>query len=32
LLAFSFRRQNEIEVPAEEIARFVRSHQAGVAA
>jgi cytochrome o ubiquinol oxidase subunit 1 len=32
LLAFSFRRHNEIEVPAEEIARFVRSHQAGVAA
>lgn len=32
LLAFSFRRHNEIEVPADEIARFVRAHQAGVAA
>jgi cytochrome o ubiquinol oxidase subunit 1 len=32
LLAFSFRRQGEIEVPAELIARFERTHHAGVAA
>ncbi len=32
LLTFSFRRHNEVEVPAEEIARFVQAHQAGVAA
>jgi cytochrome o ubiquinol oxidase subunit 1 len=32
LLAFSFRRQSEIEVTAEQIAGFERAHQAGVAA
>jgi cytochrome o ubiquinol oxidase subunit I len=32
LLAFSFRRHGEIEVPAEQIARFERTRQAGVAA
>jgi cytochrome o ubiquinol oxidase subunit 1 len=32
LLAFAFRRRSEIEVPAEQIARFDRAHQAGAAA
>jgi cytochrome o ubiquinol oxidase subunit 1 len=32
LLAFSFRRQSEVEVTAEQIAGFERAHQAGVAA
>jgi cytochrome o ubiquinol oxidase subunit 1 len=32
LLAFAFRRRAEIEVPAEQIARFDRVHQAGAAA
>jgi cytochrome o ubiquinol oxidase subunit 1 len=32
LLAFAFRRRIEIEVPAEQIARFDRAHQAGAAA
>jgi cytochrome o ubiquinol oxidase subunit 1 len=31
LLAFAFRRQEEIEVPAAEIARFEQTHQAEVA-
>jgi len=30
LLAFAFRRQEEIEVPAVELARFDRAHPAGV--
>src|SRR6202040_180220 len=29
LLAFAFRRRSEIEVPAEQIARFDRAYQAG---
>jgi cytochrome o ubiquinol oxidase subunit 1 len=32
LLVFSFRRHSEIEVTAEQVARFERAHQAGVAA
>jgi cytochrome o ubiquinol oxidase subunit 1 len=32
LLAFAFRRRSEIEVPAEQIARFDRAYQAGAAA
>jgi cytochrome o ubiquinol oxidase subunit 1 len=31
LLAFAFRRHDEFEVPAEQIARFERAYQAGVA-
>jgi len=31
LLAFAFRRRSEIEVPAEQIARFDRAYQAGAA-
>jgi cytochrome o ubiquinol oxidase subunit 1 len=32
LLVFSFRRHSEIEVTAEQVARFERAHQAGAAA
>jgi cytochrome o ubiquinol oxidase subunit 1 len=32
LLAFAFRKHTEFEVPAEQVARFDRAHQAGVAA
>jgi cytochrome o ubiquinol oxidase subunit 1 len=32
LLAFAFRRRSEIEVPAEQIARFDRAYRAGAAA
>ena len=31
LLAFAFRDEDEIEMPAEQIARFDRAHQAEVA-
>jgi cytochrome o ubiquinol oxidase subunit 1 len=32
LLVFAFRRRREIEVPADQIARFDLAHQAGAAA
>jgi cytochrome o ubiquinol oxidase subunit 1 len=31
LLAFAFRDDEEVEIPAEQIAQFERSHQAEVA-
>ena len=31
MLAFAFREQEEIEIPAEQIAQFDRAHQAEVA-
>ena len=31
VLAFAFRNEEEIEIPAEQIARFERAHQAEIA-